>query len=70
MPQQPKMNISYSKTIKEYPLRLDENMTTKNYLLSGTLGALEVEEESIFMRLFPHLLIEKANKLFFIKQNK
>lgn len=34
---------------------------TKLYEIVGMLGALEEEEEFVFMRLFPHSLIGKAN---------
>lgn len=37
---------------------------TKFYELVGTLGTSKVEEESIFMRLFPHSLIVKAKDLY------
>lgn len=36
------------------------NHLTTFYELAGTLGAPKVEEEVVFMRLFPHSLIGKA----------
>lgn len=37
---------------------------TKFYQLFGTLGALEAEEEAVFMRYFPHPWIDKAKEWY------